>query len=208
MDFFLLWRHTHTEWLTVKQVIFACRKFSWKSGDSQNFPAREYYRSSTIQKFAKFSCREPSDAANSRNVPVVKISCFTVLAYNSEKSETRKLVQICGYSRVRPGGWSLLIGTGAAEEEFRDSGALKTCLPLGIGSLKTCTPSKSVHWRRIGDPKVMTNNIGAPFIVWLSSTDFAVQTKSDLWQRKGSVSPPPPARICSFWWFYDIYLGT
>ncbi len=52
---------------------------------------------------------------------------------------------------------------------------------------KTRAQVSNLHWSR-----------GA---AW-ENTDFAVQTKSDLWQRKGSVSPP--ARICSFWWFYDI----
>ncbi len=59
--------------LTVKQQIFACRKFSWILRilrDSRNFHAREYYHKTVgvftshlhtnclWPKFAKFSCRE------------------------------------------------------------------------------------------------------------------------------------------------------
>ncbi len=44
-------------------------------------------RRSSIHKSAKFSCREPPDAANSRNFPVVKISCSTVYGHSFKMCE-------------------------------------------------------------------------------------------------------------------------
>ena len=55
-------------------------RFWWSDFDKQGLILK--LRGSSIQRFAKFSCREPPDAANSRNFHVVKISCFTVTIKN------------------------------------------------------------------------------------------------------------------------------
>ena len=51
--------------------------FYWSDFDKQGLILK--LRHSSDHKFAKFSCREPPGAANSRNFPVVKFSCFTVV---------------------------------------------------------------------------------------------------------------------------------